>query len=209
MKTLQALPRESKANLAKLRSEERIPAVVYGMGIESTPLSVDRRDFIKLFKETGETEVIELELDGKKHPVLVHDMDVNAVTHSVLHIDFYRVDMNKAVEVTVPIVFVGEAPAEKMGLGVLIKALQEVEIEVLPTDIPHEISVDVSSLDTLEANIYARDLKLPKSATLVTEEDTLVATCAEAREESADSDGTIDFANIAVEKKGKKEEAAE
>lgn len=204
MKTLQALPRESKTNLKAVRSQDRVPAVVYGMGIASTSLSVDRRDFIKLYKEVGETEVVTLELDGAKHPVLIHDMQVHAVNHSVVHIDFYRVDMNKKVEVSVPVEFVGEAPAEKMGLGVLVHALQEVEIEVLPTEIPHTFTVDVSSLDTLEANIYARDIALPKSAKLITDGDVVVATCAALREET-ESTGEINFDTIAVQKKGKKE----
>jgi large subunit ribosomal protein L25 len=205
MNTLHALPRESKTNLEALRASERVPAVVYGTGIVSTPLSVDKKDFIKLYREIGETSVLQLVVGSDTHNVLIHDIQLNPVNNFVIHVDFLRVDMNKKVTVSVPVVYVGEAPAEKMGLGVLVKALQEIEIEVLPNEIPHEFTVDVSGLETLEANIYARDIALPASAELVTEPDVIVATCTELRDDSAEN-SEINFDAIGVEKKGKKEE---
>ena len=104
----------------------------------------------------------------------------------VLHADFYVIEKGKKVEVSVPLHFEGEAPAEKAG-GVLVKALHEIEIEVAPAELPHELIVDLSTLIDMDSRILASDITLPKSATLVTDADEIVASITEAQEEKEEA----------------------
>jgi large subunit ribosomal protein L25 len=117
MLILQATKRTNEKP-ADVRAAGRIPAVFYGFGKESTPISVPGVEFIKLFREAGETSAITLDMGGEKVSALVHDMQRDPVTGEYTHIDFLVVDMNKEAEVAVPIEFTGLAEAEKLGLGV-------------------------------------------------------------------------------------------
>src|SRR5207253_3194096 len=108
------------------------------------------------------------------------------------------------VQVKVPLEFMGIAPAEKNGLGVLVKVLHEVEIEALPKDLPHSISVDVSPLETLEHQIHVKDLVVSKSITMITAPDEVIALVSAVREEVVE-EPAVDLSAIEVEKKGKKD----
>ena len=207
MQTLTATKRSKTDSLESVRSNGMVPAVVYGARVENTSISVPSVDFIKAFKVAGESSTIMLDLAGKKIDVLIHEVQVDPVKGFPIHVDFLAIDMNKPVEVTIPLEFTGIAPAEKNGLGVLVKVLHEVEIEALPKDLPHVVSVDVSSLVTLEDQIHAKDIKLPAGVELyhVNPEDTVVSIS------SAVEIGElvqVDLSSIEVEKKGKKEEEA-
>jgi len=212
MNTLTATKRSKTDKLAIIRSNGMIPAVVYGARVENTQISVPSTLFTKLLKTAGETSTIVLEIAGEKATdkvtnidVLIHEVQVDPVKGFPIHVDFLAVDMNKAIEVTVPLEFVGVAPAEKSGLGVLVKALHEVDVEALPKDIPHTLSVDVSSLLTLEDQIHVKDIVLPKGVTLITGAEEVVALVSVVKEEVEVA--PVDLSAIEVEKKGKKEEA--
>ena len=216
MNKLTATKRSKAERLATIRTNGMVPAVVYGARVENTMISVPAVDFDKILKVAGETSTIVLELKGdvtKKEvaqniDVLIHDIQVDPVKGFPIHIDFLAVDMNKAVEVSVPIRFVGTAKAEKDGFGTLVKVLHEIEIEALPKDLPHDIEVDVSFISTLEDFIHAKDIKLPKGVILLTDGSEVVALVAAAKEEVEES-APVDLASIEVEKKGKKEEDLE
>ena len=181
-----------------------IPAIVYGARVENTIISVPSVDFQKVLKEAGESSTILLDLEGKKIDVLIHDLQVDPVRGFPIHVDFLAVDMNKTVEVEIPLEFTGVAPAEKTGLGTLVKVLHEVIIEALPKDLPHNIAVDLSTLETLDDQIRVSDIVLPKGVTMITESDEVVALVAAAKEEKEIA--PVDLSAIEVEKRGKKEE---
>ncbi len=189
----------------ELRASGRIPAVFYGFGKESTPISVPAIEFTKLFREAGETTAITLDLGGEKVSTLIHDLQKDPVKGNITHVDFLVVDMNKEAEVAVPIEFIGLAEAEKLGLGVVVKVMHEIEVRALPANLPHSIEVDVTSLATLSDAIHAKDLVLPTGVSLVTEADEVVAAVAAFVEEKEDAP-VLDVSAIEVEKKGKKEE---
>lgn len=198
----------SKADkLATVRINGMVPAVVYGASVENTPISVPSIDFVKVFKEAGESSTIVLDMEGKKVDVLIHDVQFEPVKGFPLHVDFLAVDMNKPVEVAIPLEFTGVAPAEKAGLGTLMKVLHEVTIEALPKDLPHNISVDISSLETLENQIHVKDIVLPAGVSMITGADEVVALVAAAKEEKEEA--PVDLSAIEVEKKGKAEEEGE
>ncbi len=205
MKTLIATKRSKADKLGDVRSNGMVPAVVYGASVENTSISVSSIEFVKVFKEAGESSTIVIDIEGKKVDVLIHDVQFDPVKSHPVHVDFLAVDMNKPVHVLVPLEFVGVAPAEKSGLGTLVKVLHEVEIEALPKDLPHNISVDISSLLTLENQIHAKDLVMPAGVTLLTEMDEVIALVAAAKEEKEEV-VAVDLSAIEVEKKGKKEE---
>jgi large subunit ribosomal protein L25 len=187
-----------------------VPAVVYGAQVENTPISVSSVNFQKVFKAAGETSTIVLEIPDdkkgvKKVDVLIHDMQVDPIKGFPIHIDFLAIDMNKPIEVAVPIEFTGLAQAEKGGVGILVKVLHEVEIEALPKDIPSSIIVDVTPLAILDDKILAKDLVFAKGVKMITEGDEVIALISEIKEEVID-ETPIDLSAIEVEKKGKKEE---
>ncbi|ETB63731.1 TPA: 50S ribosomal protein L25 [Candidatus Nomurabacteria bacterium] len=201
--------KRSKANkLDAIRNNGMVPAVVYGARVENTLISVPSIEFSKLLKVAGETSAIVLEIKGDKPikvDVLIHEIQKDPIKDFPIHIDFLAIDMNKSIEVTVPLEFIGIAGAEKNGLGVLTKVLHELEIEALPKDIPHNLEVDLTKLETLEDQIHAKDIKLPIGVKLITNEDEVVALVTTIKEEK-EEEVAVDLSSIEVEKKGKKEE---
>jgi len=176
MLRLKAEPREvlgRKVN--KLRQSGQIPAVLYGRGIKSMPLSVEIKEFLKIFKEAGETSILELTAAGKKHSVLVHDLGRDPLSGEIEHIDFYEVKMDEKIRTGIPLIFAGESAAVKSDGGVLVKTIQEVEVEALPKDLPKEIIVDVSSLATFEDKIHIKDLKVGDGVKVLAESEEVVA----------------------------------
>jgi len=205
MNTLIATKRSKTTKLADIRKSGSIPAVVYGAGVENTSISVPGTIFEKIFKSAGESSTIVLDLEKKKLDVLIHDVQYDPVKGHVVHIDFLAVDMNKPIQVDIPLEFTGIAPAEKNSLGVLVKVLHEIEIEGLPKNIPHNIEVDLSVLETLENQIHVKDLKIPAGVTVLTSSDEVVALVTAVKEEKEET--PVDLSAIEVEKKGKQEES--
>ena len=220
---LTAIKRSKTDKLATIRHNGMVPAVVYGASVENTTISVSSVLFEKVFKIAGETSAIILELEDvneeknssselgkvknkKKIDVLIHDVQVDPIKGFPIHIDFLAIDINKPIEVQVPIEFVGIAQAEKDGLGVLVKVLHQFEVEALPKDIPHSIVVDVTSLAVLDAKIHVKDVTLPLGVKMLTEIDEVIALIAPMKEEKEEEATPVDLSAIEVEKKGKKEE---
>jgi large subunit ribosomal protein L25 len=158
-----------------LRDQGVLPVVIYGPKTENISLQINTKEFAKTLKEVGHTGLINLDIAGKKTPVLVRDLQFDPMTNEVIHVDFYAPDMTQTTEVAVPLVFVGEALAVKDLHGELVKNMDEMEIEALPQDIPHEISVDISVLNTFEDRILAGDIKLPTGVKLLTDAEQIVA----------------------------------
>lgn len=209
MNTLTAIKRSKTDKLANIRSNGMVPAVVYGARVENTMISVPSVDFEKILKVAGESSTIVLEIKGEKASqkvdVLIHDMQQDPVKGFPIHVDFLAVDMNKSIEVSIPLEFIGIAPAEKSGLGVVVKAIFEVEVEALPKDLPHNLEVNLTSLETLDSQIHVSDIKLPKNVKMITGMDEVVALITTVKEEVVE-EAPVDLSAIEVEKKGKKED---
>ncbi len=203
--TLNATAREAGKNLNSLRAEGIIPAVVYGAGQKTESISVPFREFVKVFKEAGESGTIDLVLPSGKVSVLVHEVVNDPIRHIPAHIDFLAIDISKPIEVTIPIEFTGVSPAAKGGLGVLVKVMHEIEVKGLPKDIPHTVAVDLSPLATLDSHITIADIVLPANVVALAKPTEIVANVSAIKEEK-EAPTAIDFSAIEVEKKGKKEE---
>jgi len=203
--TLKASKRAIEEKLHKIRKEGKIPAVFYGPKEPSTPISLSEIEFVKAWKQAGESSIIALESEGETHDALIQEVDVDPVTSKVRHADFYIVEKGKKVQVHVPIVFEGIPPAVKELGGTLTKVLHEVEIEAKPADLPHEITVSVDSLVDFESRVIAKDIKLPAGVTLITDPEEVVALVSEVKEEVEEAPVDLSAIEISVEK-GKKEE---
>ncbi len=148
--TLEAQPRESgNKNMARrVRVGGKIPAVVYGAGKDSMPVSVDPRQVLRiLHSNTGHNTIFDLALSGSEATkAMIVDWQYEPIKGKLLHIDLKRIAMDKALTVSVPIVLKGESAGVRQEGGILEQILREVEIECLPGDIPSHIEADVSEL---------------------------------------------------------------
>lgn len=204
MLTLDVTKRSKTDNVAHMRSNGMVPGVVYGAKVENTSVVFAKNIFEKIFREARETTTINLALDGKMIDVLIHDVQYDPVKGFPIHVDFLAVDADTKTTVSVPLEFVGIAPAQKGGLGNVVKVAHEIEIASLPKDIPQKITVDISSLDTLESQITAGEVSLPVGVVLVTKKDEILVSITPLKEETESA--AIDLASIEVKKKGKKDE---
>lgn len=153
----------------KLRKDEIIPANVYGKKVKSLAVQVVEKELAPVFAKAGETGLIELDVEGERRPVLIHNVQYHPVTQQPIHIDFYQVDLKEKVVAKVPLQVVSEAPAVKDKLGVILNILSEVEVEALPADLPEKIEVDVKNLTTVGQTIKVADLKVSDKVKILTD----------------------------------------
>lgn len=159
----------------KLRGEGILPANIYGKKVKSQAIQVDLKEFEKVYKETGETGIVDLVLgQGKARPVLIHNLQIHPVTDQFLHADFHQVVLTEKVKADIPIEIVGQSPAVKEKKGILLTTLDEIEVEALPADLPDKIEVDVSKLTEVDQEIRAGELKLATKATLLTDPNLII-----------------------------------
>ena len=157
-----------------LRKEGILPANIYGKGIKSIAVQVPYKEFEKVFKEARETGLIDVEIDGQVKPSLIHNVQINHYKNTVLHADFYSVDLKEKVKTTVPIKIVGEAKAVVDKIGLLLQPLSELEIEALPEDLPENIEVNVEHLTAVNEQVTVNSLKGPKGVTILTDPSQVV-----------------------------------
>lgn len=204
---LKAEKRDPKIKSKAIRKSGKIPAVFYGGKTESTPISISKVDFDKVWKKAGESTVVTINTEGGKSvDTLIHDVQFDPITSEPIHSDFYVVDKTKKVKVHVPLEFIGVSSAVKELGGTLIKVLHEIEIESLPGDLPHVLEIDISTLVAIDSHLAVKDIKLPKGVIAITGGNETVASIAAQREEKEEEAAPIDLSAIEVEKKGKKEE---
>jgi large subunit ribosomal protein L25 len=217
--TLQAEKREGrgKNEARRLRASGRIPAVVYGAEKgKAVEIAVDPKTLLRiLHSESGVNTLIGLQLAGGDTRVLVKEYQLDPIDHKLLHVDFYQVAMDKTLTVTVPIVLKGEARGVKQQGGIVDFVNREIEIEVLPGDIPENITVDVSEL-MLHEGVRVRDLKVEGARwTAVSEPDMMlvhvVALKVEEEPVAADAAAAVPVAPAEPEviKKGKADKEEE
>jgi large subunit ribosomal protein L25 len=145
-------------SVRKLRKQGLLPAVLYGQNFNSLPIQIDKKIFLKLYKQVGKTNVIDLSVDSQTLPVIVQDLDIDPVFGDVRHVDFLVVNLKQKVKVTVPIQYIGTPIGVKQLGAVLTVNLDELEIEVLPEKIPDFITVDVTNLTNIHDSISVADL---------------------------------------------------
>ena len=175
--TLTAEHRElTGKKVARLRHAGRLPAVVYGHGIESDAISIDAHDFEQLRRHSGPNALVDLSVDGETaRPVLVSAVQVHPVNRKTLHVDLFLVRMTEELTVDVPLVASGESPAVALNGGTLLHPSESVRIRALPDHLPQVIEYSVESLTDFDTTIHVRDLVIPGDVTLVTDGDEIIA----------------------------------
>lgn len=198
--------RDIKESNDALRKKGIIPAVFYGPKEESTPIKLKVTDFIKAYREAGESTIVTLKDGSNDHDALIYEVSTDPVRGEVKHVDFYIIERGKKLIVDVPLEFIGESSAEKAGQS-LIKVAHEVEIEAMPRHLPHSIEVSIDSLTEVGSQIHAKDLKMPEGVELKTDPEEVIALIQEAKEMEEEPIAKIDLDSIEVagEKKEKEE----
>tara|TARA_B100000745_G_scaffold219274_1_gene146005 strand:+ start:17936 stop:18562 length:627 start_codon:yes stop_codon:yes gene_type:complete len=205
MSELHIQERTTQEKAESIRAAGKIPAVFYGPKEESTPITVDERDFIRLWNEVGSATIIDLKGVGDDKEVLISDVTWHPVLGTPLHVDFYCIERGKKLTVSVPLTFEGEAPAEKLG-GVVTKVMHELEIEVRPRDIPTEIRVDLTQLVDLNSTITIADLHLSEEINPTAEPTEAVASIAQQQEEPEEEERSIEDVVVEGEQQEEEEE---
>jgi len=176
MKKLKIKKRENIGKgLDDLRKKGILPAVLYGPEIDNISIQLDLKDFRTLYEKAGETTLIDLEMENKIYSVLIYEAKKDPLTGEFIHVDFYQPILTEEVEADVPLVFEGESLAVKDLGGTLIKEIQEITVKALPRDLPHEIKVDISSLNTFDEEILVKDLKVADNVKIQKEPNEVVA----------------------------------
>jgi large subunit ribosomal protein L25 len=175
--TLAAEAREVTGKAVKhLRHAGRLPAVVYGHGVDSTNVTLDIREFDNLRRHVGPNALVDLRVDGKKaDPVLIHDVQIHPVNRRPLHVDLFLVRMTEELTVDVPLVTTGSSEAVGGLGGTLIHPTESLRVRALPDHLPQSIEYSIDSLVDFDAAIHVRDLVIPDDVTLLTDPDDVVA----------------------------------
>lgn len=157
-----------------LRRQGLIPGVVYGPALEGTiQVSVNRRDLERFYQAHGHSALFTLEWDGGSQQVFIHEVQVEPVRHTPLHVDFFAPNLSKALTAAVPVVLHHHSSRAE---GILMQLLETVELRGLPNELPTQIDADVSKLLAAGDALHVSDLQLPGSVELITPADAIVAT---------------------------------
>jgi len=209
---LTAAPRHVIGKQVKaLRRAGQVPAILYGLNMEPVPLQLETKSLNRVLSHVGQSRLIKLSVQGQREPhmALARAIHREPITGSLYHVDFMAVSMTEKIKVQVPVVLVGESPAVQRGEGVLVHAINNVEIECLPGDLIDAIRVDVSMLDKVDAQIVVRDLKAFAGVEILAEPDEMVVRVTPVREEKVEEVVPVAAeaaAEVEVIEKGKKEE---
>lgn len=164
-----------KSAVRKLRQSGKIPAVVYGHGRKPEPLTISLTDFEKVLTQThAGAAVIDLTINGSTIRTLVRDIQRHPIRKTVTHVDFLEIHAGERIRVDVPVELVGSPDGVRHAGGVLEQFLREIEIDVLPRDIPEHVQIDVTELRVAHS-IHVRDITI-ENAKILTDPDTTVCT---------------------------------
>lgn len=209
---LEAKLREQNGN--KTRSEGFVPGIVYGKGFDNAKIALEKTNFLRLYKEAGTSNLIDLSIGGDKSvKTLVHDTQLDPIKSEIIHVDFFKVNMKEKIHAEIPLKFIGDSIAVIQLEGSLITSKDSIEVECLPADLIPELEVDVSVLDDFEKNIKVSDLKVPAGVEIQDDPEEIIAHVEEPRseEELAELEEEVveDVSAIEVENKGEEVPTAE
>lgn len=144
-----------------LREERKLPAVIFGKGLASISITIDYNEFVKVFEEAGETNVIDIKVENESHPVLVKSIDVHHISGTPTHVGFYKVNLKEKINANIPVEVINEEENELVDTGeaLVLLLLDEIEVEALPTDLPEKFIVDATKLPDMDSVITINDLE--------------------------------------------------
>jgi len=158
----------------RLRREGMIPAILYGGHDINVPLTMRKKDiFMILSSETGANTVFQVSFNSERRDVMIKELQRDPVTDEILHTDFVLIAMDKTIQVSVPVVVVGEAVGVKAEGGFVDFMTREVKMECLPKDIPEHIEIDISNL-RLRQSLKVEDITPPEGVKLISSPETIL-----------------------------------
>jgi len=178
-------------NARRMRREQIVPGILYGKEVDTFSVEVQAKPLNVLLKKFGEENVLlDVEVEGKKHTVLLKEVQVDPLTGAAVHIDFHQVSMKEKITVTVPIEIKGaeDCPGVMEG-GVVETLLNELEVRCLPLNIPPIFELDISALSTGE-NIHVSEIKVPDDVEILTAPERTVVTVSRASEVEIEEETT-------------------
>lgn len=166
-----------------LRREGITPVHIFGHNIESLALQCDTDELRRIIAHAGMTRLIALEVEGDKQPrsVFIREIQKDAISGQLLHVDFYQIQKAEKIKADIPIVFLGESPALQLKGRILDHALNSISVECLPDKLPPQIEVDLNPLEELDQTIHVRDITLGPDITLLTAPERLIVKVSEVR----------------------------
>jgi large subunit ribosomal protein L25 len=183
---------ETRIRKEKL-NKDFFPGVIYGPGSENVLIKIKTNDFVKVFDQAGESNLIELEIEGSgKIQVLVKDFQKDPIKGFFNHVDFYQVDMSKKVTAEIPLEFIGESRAVKELGALLMKNIDSLEVECLPRDLVDHIDVDISSLIAFGDIIQVKDIKISSSLRVLNNLDDAVVSVVEPKKDREDASPAVE-----------------
>jgi len=183
---ISAQSREAEKESSKsLLGKGLIPGVVYGHSFETVSIQIDRKEFIKVLNEAGESSLINLTIAGREiGNVVIKDYQTDPLTGSITHFDLHKVKMTEKMTANVDIEFIGESPAVKYEAGILVIGQDSIEIKCLPGDLISSIQIDLSKLEHLDDIIRVKDLEIPAAVEVLDEEENVIVTVTPQRSEA-------------------------
>lgn len=157
-----------------LRREGKLPAVIYGHGIDPISIVLDARSSSRTLARASSSTLITIELDGKQYPTLVREKQLDFIRNSIIHVDFLAVSMTEKITATVGVQLEGTAPAVNEFNAVIVTSLTELEVECLATDLPERFVVDISTLTEIGDGIYVKDIVPPPNVDILTDPDEVI-----------------------------------
>lgn len=194
-----------------VRNSGFVPAVLYGKGMAAISLQIPTKSFAKVLKEAGESTLVYLNVEGQSYPTIIHDVAKDVASDEIIHTDFYKVNLDEKIKAMIPVVFAGEAPAVKDLGGIFIRNINELEVEALPQNLPHEISIDVTSLRNFNDHILLKEVKLDNDVKFTIDDlELIVATIKEPiSQEALDASLAEPTTDVSAVEVGKKKEEGE
>ena len=169
--------------LKKLRKEGIVPANIFGPEFKSQAVSLNFKDFSKIYKIAKQTGVVYLKLNSDKLPVMIKNVQRHPVNDNLLHIDFRKIDLKQKIQTDVPIKIIGQSEAVTQKGGVLLTQAESLLVEALPNDIPRQIDIDISGLKELNQEIKVSSLTKSDKFQIKENEDKIIVSVVEHKEE--------------------------
>lgn len=185
----------------KLRKEGLIPATVYGVNFKSKSISVNKKEFIKVYRLAKETKIINLQIEKEEIPVLIKNIQIHPITNEIIHVDFRKIDLTKTLITEVPIKLTGTSEAVNQKGGVLLVHSHTIVVEALPQDLPQNIEIDISILKEIGQEIKVSDLPKSEKYKIKTPSDKVLVSITAHKEEKTTPDTSTITPEITKETK--------
>jgi large subunit ribosomal protein L25 len=166
-----------------LRRAGKLPAVLYGHGVKSTPIMLDAHEATLRLSHLTSSSLVMIELDGTVHPALVREKQRDYLKNRLLHLDFQVISMTEKVTTKVGIELTGTAPAVKEFSAVIVTVLNELEVECMPQDLPERVVIDISGLAEIGAGIHVRDVVISDQVKILDDPAEMIVVATATREE--------------------------